>query len=827
MRPTRQLLGAIAIVAAAATLAAQGAAAPAELRYKLDASRYDAQDGADYREERLFGGFRFSIPSLQLEIRGQNALLLLDLETSRELLAGEPKSALPRRGIGLPAPRRRLSPDELRARLGRTMQAIGKVPAVADDGTADRAVDLVRYLYFEGGITVVRGGVEVIRCDRLWISPLDDRIVVENAELRYQTTGRMAETMVVRGARLQKTGARWSGRDLSITTCTAAEPHLAVAVEEADIIERTGEFEVLTRGQSLQVGSVDVLPLPDAHFFTGSQSEFPIKRISAGYSSSEGINTEVVFGLPWNTTGGAIHEALTGRSAKEFRGEWELGVGWVQERGVPLGGALEYRVPGLYEGRTEAFWLDDSGANIREIVDHYDGSPIENSSRGLVRTQDRLHFGESTHFDLQAYGSTDPAVLSEFFGGDYRSAELPETSAYLHHAAGNHLFTIGARSNLDSFSYRDDRGLAERFVEELPVATWNWIAQPIGQTPWETPIVLDAATEIGQRRSDYDDRATTRIADRTTRADQKVEISAPFRFANLNFRPYAAGLGSFFDDAVDGDSEGRIAWEAGVQVGTRLSRTWEASSEDGGGLRHVIAPRFTFANRFRVDDTASEFHQFDAADALTEQNLVRFEVRNLLQQMEPADRGSGLAEPRDFLMLDLAQDLWPDAGRDNGGDELGLFYYDLLVRPRARWLPFQIFTFALYGDHDWDDGMRTLDTELRFGPLAGLTWTLDYRTDKAVDGAVGASASTQLFGRWDLVVSSLYDLQEDDFLTYGFGLRRNDHDWSIALTTGYDPFTDETSLRLEFQPRFGGLTSHRGDRFGGSRLHDTGYATNY
>ena len=637
-----------------------------------------------------------------------------------------------------------------------------------------------------------------------------------------------AGMLVVRGPRLVKSGGRWTGRDLTLTPCTAGEPHAAMAVGEAEIIERAGEFEVIARGQTLQVGGTSILPLPDAHFFTGSQSQFPIRRVSAGYSSTEGFNSEIVFGLPWNSTGGALHEAITGRSPSEFRGDWELGVGWIQERGVPLSGALNYRAEGLYEGRTDAFVLDDAGKNIREIVDNYDGSRIDTTSRSLVRTENRIHFGEHTHVDLQAFQASDPAVLSEFFGGDYRGSELPETSAYLHHSSGNQLFTVGTRFNLDDFSYRDNRALDERFVEELPVVTWNWIAQPIAETPWQTPVVLDLGTELGERRSNYDKSVTTGVNDATFRADQDIEVSAPFQLANLSFRPFVAVRGSYYDDAIDGNSEGRIGWEAGLQIGTRLQRAWNWTDFEGvpGGLRHVIAPRLTIANRFRVDDSGSEFHQFDGTDALTEQNLIRLELRNLVQRMEPGS-GPGKREPRDFLMVDLAQDVWPNAARDNQGNELGLLYYDVLVRPKAQWVPFETFSFAIYGDHDWEEGLRTLDTELRFGPLAGLIWTAEYRTDSEVDAAVGLSASTQLFGRWDVFGSSLYDLGTQDFLSYGFGLRRVDHDWSISTTIGYDPFTDETSLRIEFQPRIGGLSSRREDRFGGSRLHDTGFATQY
>ena len=128
------------------------------------------------------------------------------------------------------------------------------------------------------------------------------------------------------------------------------------------------------------------------------------------------------------------------------------------------------------------------------------------------------------------------------------------------------------------------------------------------------PIVVDLATELGQRRSDFDRRAGGFVSDRTFRADQIAEVSAPFHLGALNVRPYARGRGTWYDHAADDDTEGRVAFEGGVQVGTRLSRTWGAGGPDA--LRHVVAPKLTFANRFFVDDDPGEFRVFDAAGAL-------------------------------------------------------------------------------------------------------------------------------------------------------------------------------------------------------------------
>jgi hypothetical protein len=765
----------------------------------------------DYRELHVFGGFRVTAAPLGLDVRGENALVLLDLEASHALLDPD-SSTPPRRGIAPPDPRRALTNDMLRERLLRSLSAFGSTDTQRIDALDDRMLDAVRYLYAEGGIVVVRDGVEVLRCDRLWVSPLDDRIVVENAELRYVTPGRADATYVARGPKLVKQGGRWTGRDVILTTCSAGDPHYAMAIDDLEIIERDGEFEIRARGQSLQIGGTSVLPLPNATFFTKSQGPFPIRGVRGSYSGKEGVSTEVVLGLPWNDTGGALHHWLTGRPAKEFRGDWELGLGWIEERGAPITGVLDYRVNGLYEGRTEGFWIDERGDDLREITIDFAGNDIPGGNRTILRTQNRVHFGAKTHLDLVAFRGSDPGVWSEYFGSAYRNDETPETSAYLHHANGNRLLTVGMRSNLSEFSYRDDRALAEKFTEESPVVTYQWLAEPLARTPWDTPIVVDLATEIGQRRSDYDDLAPDRIADRTLRADQLVELSAPFSLAGLNVRPYFAGRGTWYDNTVDGDSEGRVAMTGGVQMGTRLSRTWSwLDGEEMKGVRHVMAPKLTYIDRFHVDDDGSEFFQFDDLDSLDEERLFRFELRNLVQTMAKTELGK---EPRDFIFLDLAQDLYPDKGRDNGGEVLGLFRYDLLLRPQLRWLPFDNFAYAIYGDHDWEDGLRTFDTELLFGPLAGITWTADYRRDSEVDGAVGVTAYTRLLDRWELYVGSQRDLDRDLWLNYTGGLRRVDHDWTIQVSVAYDNFVDETTLRLDFTPRLGAFSSPRSSRFG-------------
>lgn len=169
-----------ALAASVASQTQQPSKPLAPLFRVLDYRAFKTIDRDDYRELHVFGGFRVTAPELALEVRGENALVLFDLEAFHALVEGNDANP-PRREIEPPAPRRRLTNDDIRDRLVRAAQAFGNTDPTGIERIEDRMLEAVRYVYCENGVVVVRNGVEVLRCDRLWISPLDDRIVVENA----------------------------------------------------------------------------------------------------------------------------------------------------------------------------------------------------------------------------------------------------------------------------------------------------------------------------------------------------------------------------------------------------------------------------------------------------------------------------------------------------------------------------------------------------------------------------------------------------------------------------------------------------------------------
>jgi len=838
----RQVPLAVARAAAAAALLALAATAqdplPSQLpspEYEFEAAYTEEQPLGDHRETRVTGGFRFRWPRLGLLVQGQSALLLVDRDDVDPLFAtGRSASGLPTRGSAMPRDNRPPDVQVVRERMARFLKATGSQaqPPALQDGQLAR---MPRLFYFEGNVVAVRDGVEIARAERMWISPLEDRIVVENAELRYVTTDAQGgeRVVTVRGKRLVKEGARWTGRDLSVSSCSAGEPHVELLTGEAEIREGDGEFEIYARGNWLRFGGKRVVPLPNASFFTGSQDELPLRGASAGYSSKEGAKVELELGGSFNAAGGAVHELVTGRDAKEFRGDWNLRAGWIEKRGAPLDGALSYGAKDLYSGRTNGFWMNDDGPNRREIVENLDGSTIDDVNRKLLRTENRVHLGDGTHVDLTVFDSSDAAVWSEWYGGEYRTEELPESSVYLHSREDNRLLTVNGRWNLDEYSYGSNRALADRFLEERPVATFQLLSQKVASTPWDTPIVLDAKSGIGSRRYAYDPLSPASLGasdEQTTRFDQALELSAPFHAGPVTLRPFARTQVALYDDlapGVDDASDHRSAFSAGIGAGTRFSRTWSWLDADGKeqSVRHVVAPLVTLENEFATTGDPIDYAQFDEIDAMEDRALLRVGVRNLLERRETKAKQ---VHGEDFVFLDLTQNVFPYKDRDNDGEQLGLFEYEFLVRPRAYWIPYETFAYAIEGEQDWETGMRTFNTELRVGRIAGLTWTADYRTDEVVDGAVGLGASAITMERWQLFGGGQYDLEGDEFRSWTFGMDRLDHDWTIRSVLEYQPYSDEVVFSVEFLPRlFGGSRSRQRDPLRSLRYFSGSTAADY
>ncbi len=380
----------------------------------LDTGYSELRSRGDVIEGLATGGVRYVDPASGLDVRADSAILVLDQESflaqARRAERDRDAGGLPRRGPPVPGARRAFGERILRERLQSFLSSARREQVTLPPSEAD--LSAFRSVYLEGDVAVVQSDVETMRASSLFYSVVDDRAVLRDVVLRL--TGRGADDrkvqVTVRAPELVRQGTRIVGRNVSVTTCPAGEPQWEVFSTEVEILERGEEFEVRTKDNSLALFRTRVLPIPNQTWFTGEQSSFPIQGAQLGYSKQEGAAARIVLGSTMNGVGGAIHHALTGKPADEFRGEWRLGLGWIEARGFPVDADLNYRGGDSYFGRTRAFGLDDHGQNIRDIKTNIDGSPITEENRWLAQTQNRLAVGDGTTVDLTWFGASDPAV---------------------------------------------------------------------------------------------------------------------------------------------------------------------------------------------------------------------------------------------------------------------------------------------------------------------------------------------------------------------------------------------------------------------------------
>ncbi|HLU38286.1 MAG TPA: hypothetical protein VK081_02805 [Planctomycetota bacterium] len=747
------------------------------------------------------------------EIFAGSGVLEHDVDAARTAMQRD-DGPYPRRTVPAPDPRRVADQAELERRLGAFLAAAAHRPPPRADVRApsgrEAFLGIVRSMFLEGGVTVLHDGVEVLQADSLYLSALDDRMVVRGAVLRLPSrdpeTGQ-TRMVTLRGERLVRQGPRITGRDVSVTTSIAGEPHFEFVAGEVEVIERGDELEVRGRDNRLLVHGVEITALPDIDFFTSQEPPIPLKGISGGYGSEEGFRTEVRLGGTWNRTGGALHEALTGDAAEEFRGQWRAAIGFNQDRGVPLEGELAYRGGTLYRGRTRAFVLDDQGRNRGPIQVDLDGGFITERDRRLLRSENRVFLGEHTALDLELFTASDPAVYPEFFQSEWMETELPETRAFLRHARDNWIATVSGRFELDGIAYRDDRTLAPRFLEERPLGTFDLFSEPLFEIANGVPLLLTTSASAGVLRFDYDRLAPSPADEEALRFDHEVELAAPFLVGPLHVRPFLFGRVTWYDDSPDGDDVARWSWGGGVRAGTRLSRTWRPATEGGRAVRHVVHPEVAFLHRAAVGRDPADVFQFDAVDALDEDVTVRVGLLNRV--LTSVQGGDGTAEIEEPIWLDLAQNFKPIRDRDNDGELLGLTEYELILRPGLDW-PVPNWRLFVEGEYDAPrHENRTFNVGTHFGPLAGVHWMVEYREDRTRDGVLLGAINTTLWHRWEAVAGTSYDLDRDDTLNYFASLARHDLDWTARIGIVYDNLRDETSFFIRFEPTLGGFIEPR------------------
>ncbi|MEZ5988580.1 MAG: hypothetical protein R3F30_05565 [Planctomycetota bacterium] len=810
------LLGALLAGAAAGQ---DGGAGQGSLDVFFGRNRLENRDDKTYWV--VEGGFRLRIGDLR--VGAERAVLVMDRDEFAHFWAEVQR---PRR-----EPVRDLLPpfaqerDLARERLERLREAgRGFGPELETVGRLlpehrQRLALLLRGLRAEGQVFFEQAGVRNLRCDRLWLSLVSDRAVLEGVEARFPVGTALnpgPDSFVLTAPRMVKQGRRLVAYGGTLSTCDAGEPHYRLTCERLVVTMQDDATAFEGKGNRLEVQGLPAVPLPNFTYYSDQQNLLPVRGFRAGVSDNLGWFALVEFGGRWNGIGQALVD-LFHDGPERFRGEWRLETGYSEKRGAPFDGGLTYALPGSFFGMTEGFYLDDRGQDVRAPTRDLSGAAIVKGERSFQRSDNRIELWPGARLDLQAFKSSDQGAYLEFRPNALKGREQSETSADLRFRDGQAIVAVTGRTNLDDWQYDTTVRQTDTFREELPYARAGLYSMPLFEPVDGVPFVIDGEVGQGVLQNRFDASLGPQPEERSYRSDVRVEASMPFRLGPWAVRPAFEARDLYYTEDRSGGSGDRLLLTWGLSLSTRFFRDFEDADPASGalGLRHEILPEVRVYDTFRSTGSPTDYWQFDDVDALEESARVDVVLLNRLRHML---RGGGtLPALQEFVWLDLVQQFYPDKTRDNGGELLGLFEWELLIRSDADLLGIPGLRILFEGEHDWALSRdRTRNVGLGFSPWGGADIAGEWRSGLDGDGTGSLAFGTSLWRRWRVSYGVLWSFERDELQSQNVTLMRNDHDWTFLVSVQQDELAGDTSFRFQFVPRMLGLDrSQRESYIGG------------
>ncbi|MCA8969189.1 MAG: hypothetical protein KDC95_05375 [Planctomycetes bacterium] len=792
--------------------------AAAHAQTALDGYRIEAGSSAptvvdgDFDYHVYSGGVEFT--SGDLRVRADRLVLVVDRDEERnliEVITDDP--ALPHRESKPPLSQSEMLASSLRRRV---RDRLGSGIDTRVPPGRDRFAPLTRGLLAEGDVVFDKAGVRAVQCSRLWLSLASDRATMEDVVVRLPARLGIAGSgvsLVLRAPRIVQQGATIVARNASLTTCDAGEAHFDMRSERLVITKREGDvYEVLGQGNALKVGILPSLPLPDYRWFSDQDNWIPLQGVSAGSSNIRGEFVFARFGGRFNDLGQHVVDFFGGAS-QPFRGEWTLRTGYTRKRGIPVEPRLSYRVPEVFDGWIQGFWLDDKTKVDRLSVPTYvDGSPILDRKRSFVRSRNRIWMGEGRRIDVEAFGASDPGAYAEFAPNQLKTMEVPESSIEFRDRTDNRLLTLTGRMDLAGIAYDDRARLTDRFRSERPYLRASLFSQPLFDIAEDVPLVVDANIGAGFLKNQFSDRSTIARSERAFRADFDLEVSTPMTLGDFAVRPWFGARETAYSE-LDGSSRAaaRTSLAAGVNVDTRLSRHFDYASDAFGidGLWHDVRPNVSVFHRFDVDREPGDYVQFDEVDALDEHAAIDVGVfQRVLTRRKDSE---GRSRYDDLVWLDLTQRFHPISGRDNDGHHLGIFAWELIVTPGRGWLPLPNTRVLFEGERDWVRGdYKTRNIGLATTFENQLTAAAEWRTGRDDSGTGSARVSFPAWERWLVTGAIVYNFERTGLDSSTVQLVRQDHDYDWIFTMTKNELTNDSSFTIRFRPTFGGLIRRPG-----------------
>ena len=710
-------------------------------------------------------------------------------------------------------------------------------------------------VYLEGNI-VVRQGTNILRASRAAYDARENKGLILDAELRSYVPA-LQDSVRVKAQRIRQLSENsFHATNAWTTTSKFGVPGYRIQASDIFIENRqtpplfgpqefdpdTGEPKptpwLTSLNNTVYVGQAPVFYLP----YISAPAEdpnIPVKRFTVGQDRIFGTRVQTewsIFGL----LGMAQPRGTT----------WNLIADYFSDRGPGFGTTGSYQgidpfgIPGVYGGEGLIYGVLDNGRDNLGF-DRRNLIP-ENDQRGRIQWRHR-HDGPHGITVIGELGLlSDRNFLEQYYEQEFDRDKDVESLLYAKQQRDNAAWSLLVRPQLNAF---------ENNTEWLPRGDLYVLSEPLfnGRMTWSS----HTSAGYGKlRRADAptDPRETFTPLPYVANVGGAVlmtrhEIDAPFNLGPLKVVPYGLGEAAFWSEGFNGDDVDRFVGSAGVRGSLMF---WKVMPEvysqilNLNGLAHKSLFEFDYSftdstrdlrlipqynefdensqERFRqrfvtntfggalppqfqprnyaVRTGAGRYVSVPYHELIDDQQVLRLAWRNTLQtKVGPPER----LRIKDWMTLDLEASLFPNANRDNFGENFGLLgaFYRWHLSDQTTLLASAEYDLFDNAQQIWNVGFLTSRTS-RGSLYVGVRQVKGANLNSQI---LTASFSYRMSPKWITTVATAYDLGEGRNAGQAFTLTRVGADFLIHLGANFDASKNNAGIAISIEPRIGAIMS--------------------
>lgn len=528
--------------------------------------------------------------------------------------------------------------------------------------------------------------------------------------------------------------------------------------------------------------------------------------------------------------------------------EWDLLADYRSKRGPAIGTGTRYEgtelfgLRGRYRGDGLMYYVNDGGRD--NLGSDRRSLGFDGADRGRITGHHRQDLDNGVIIQGEIGYLSDRNFLEQYYEAiEFDRGKDVETFINVRQSIDNVAWDVIGRPQLNQF---------ENTTRWLPRGDLYVLSEPL----FDGNLLYSTHTSAGYgqlRRADRPDDPNDIFTPIPYIVDAegavlmtRHELTAPFNLGPVNIVPFVMGEAAYWGEDFTGDSISRLFLNAGVRgsmsfwnvyptvqsdtfnlnglahkIRLEAEYSWTDSSRDfstipqyneidedaqerfrqrflinsfmGGPLPAQFDPRFyAIRNGTGLDLTAPYNELVD------DQQVVRMAIRQRLQtKVGPM----GNQRIRDWMTLDLEASFFPDANRDNFGEDFGLLgaRYSWNVGERTAILANVLYDLFEPGQQLWNLGILTQRSE-RGSLYVGLRQVKGGPIDSEI---LTASYSYRMSPKWISTFGTAFDLKEGRNVGQSLTITRVGADFLVHMGANVDTSKGNAGIQLSLEPRFG------------------------